>query len=191
MTEKSSDDHTAEIFRVRAGIVIEAAPEDIFHYVSDLSRSGEWSPECLGGTWRVGGPDRVGSVFEGRNHRAADVVGWAPVVRGTWTTEAEVVEVDPPRRFAWAMRDSAGRRQDSVWSFEVRPVPDGGELVHAFRMGRPTEGIRKIVSGLSPEQAEAFFRDWSVKLAGDLRTTLANIREVLGKRAGESIRGNS
>lgn len=172
-------DEIADTFQIGAGMVIAAKSVDVFDYVSDLERIGEWSPECRGGIWLNGGPGRVGSVFQGRNLRATEVVSWAPIVRGQWTTEAEIVQVDPPYRFAWAMRDSAGQRQDSVWSFEVRPKHGTCELIHAFRMGQPTEGIRQIFGKLTPAEAEAFVADWTKKLNNDIRVTLANVKAAL------------
>ena len=103
------------LFQCRAAVYISAAPDDVYAVVSDLPRSREWSPECLGGTWISGVPGTVGAVFRGENKRAEDVVAWAPVVRGTWTTEAEVVAAEPGRTFGWAMRTTAGRKQESVW----------------------------------------------------------------------------
>lgn len=118
--------------------------------VSDLPRSGEWSVECTGGQWISGTPATVGAVFRGENHRPENVVAWAPVVRGEWTTESEIVEAQPGRVIRWAIRDRAGRRQESVWSFELRAADDGCVLVHRFWMGAPTEGIQGITAGDGP-----------------------------------------
>lgn len=167
------------IFSVSREILVGVDNTVAFDYVSDLTRSGEWSPECLGGSWLDATGPRVGAVFLGHNHRAEDVVAWAPVVRGDWTTQAEVIEFAPPARFAWAMRDSSGRPQDSVWSFGVELVGTGSRLTHGFRMGRLTEGMRGILAGMSEQQCEAFVRDWSAKIDQDLRATLRRIKERL------------
>lgn len=155
----------------------------MFGYVSDLTRSGEWSPECLGGSWASGTPSAVGSVFAARNHREPEVVSWAPVVRGEWSTECEVVESSSPRVFSWAMRDSAGRAQESVWSFEIAPAESGSVLTHAFRMGELTEGMRGIFSDLSGDGETKFLLDWADKLDGDMRRSVARIKAVLESAA--------
>jgi hypothetical protein len=80
---------------VRVSVPVAASPADVYAVVSNLPRSGEWSSECRGGTWVHGTPATVGAVFHGVNHRTADVVEWAPIVRGEWTTEAEVVAAEP------------------------------------------------------------------------------------------------
>ncbi|MDW5328513.1 SRPBCC family protein [Plantactinospora sp. KLBMP9567] len=168
------------LFQVRAETGISAPPDVVYAIVTDLSRSGEWSPECTGGKWITGIPGTVGAIFQGDNRREMDVVAWAPVVRGTWSTTCEVVAAEPGRIFSWAMRDSSGRRQDSVWTYEFTGAGDGGcRLVHRFRMGAPTEGIRSITAGLTPADRRRFFADWSGKLADDLATTLARIKTVI------------
>ena len=44
------------LFELRAEIEIAAAPEVTYSVVSDLPRSGDWSPECRGGEWISGSP---------------------------------------------------------------------------------------------------------------------------------------
>ncbi|GAA1413242.1 SRPBCC family protein [Kitasatospora putterlickiae] len=180
-TAESTGD-IAPLFRSWAEIRISAAPAEVYSVVSDLPRSGEWSPECRGGDWVSGEPAAVGSVFRGENLRDPDVVAWAPVVRGTWFTHSEVVAAEPGRTFRWAMRDSAGRAQDSVWAFDVAPAEDGGSvLVHHFRMGAATEGIRGITAGLDEDGRRRFFAEWGEKVAADLGTTLERIKRVVEK----------
>ncbi|MFI8993276.1 SRPBCC family protein [Streptomyces sp. NPDC053542] len=169
------------LFDVRAQTYVAAPPAEVYAVVSDLPRSSEWSPECTGGAWVSGRPATVGAVFRGENLRADDVVAWAPVVRGTWRTESQVVAAEPGRVFRWAMRDSAGNAQDSVWSYEITPDGDGCVLVHGLRMGTATEGIRGITSEMDEATKEKFFADWTEKLAGDLRDTLHRIKAIAEK----------
>ena len=167
------------LFQVRAEVAVAASPDVVYGVVSDLPRSGEWSTECRGGTWVHGTPATAGAVFRGVNVRADDVVAWAPVVRGEWTTEAEVLAAEPGKRFSWAMRDSAGRAQDSVWTYEVEPTATGSVLVHHFRMGRATEGITGITSDMDDVEKQRFFSEWGKKLEGDLADTLDRIKAVI------------
>ncbi|SER61737.1 Polyketide cyclase / dehydrase and lipid transport [Streptomyces sp. yr375] len=170
------------LFQVSAETRIAVSPDDVYATVSDLPRSGEWSVECTGGQWISGTPATVGAVFRGENHRPEDVVAWAPVVRGEWSTESEIVEAEPGRVIRWAIRDRAGQRQESVWSFELRAAGDGGcVLVHRFWMGRPTEGIRGITADMDPAQRQTFFRDWTAKLTADLTATVQRIKQVIEK----------
>jgi hypothetical protein len=52
-----------------ASIDIAAAPERVYELVSDITRMGEWSPECRRCTWIRGasGP-QVGARFIARNN---------------------------------------------------------------------------------------------------------------------------
>lgn len=171
--------NVTETFRISVDIQVGADPVEVFDYVSDLPKSGQWSPECQGGTWVAGQPLAVGSVFRGNNYRRPGVVPWAPVVRGEWTTEAEIVESSRPRVFSWAMRDSSGARQESVWSFEIRPASGGSVLTHAFWMGKLTEGMRGILSRMSAAEEQKFLTEWAEKIDGDLRASLARIKSAL------------
>jgi hypothetical protein len=171
----------APLFDVRAEVTISAQPATVYDVVTDLTRSAEWSTECVGGRWIAGEPGAVGSVFRGDNNRATDVVAWAPVVRGAWSTESEVIVAEPGRTFSWAIRTKAGERQDSVWTFEITPADDGCVLVHRFRMGRATEGIKEITSEMDDAQRQRFFDEWSAKLSGDLADTLDRVRIVIEK----------
>ncbi|MGW5680247.1 SRPBCC family protein [Streptomyces sp. NPDC003860] len=167
------------LFELAAEVYVTAPPAAVYAVVSDLPRSGEWSPECVGGTWTAGRPATAGAVFRGENLRSADVVAWAPVVRGTWFTEAEVVAAEPGVTFQWSMRDTSGRRQDSTWAYDIEPARGGSRLVHRFRMGTATEGIRGITAEMGPDERARFFAEWRGKLAADLPRTLARIKDVV------------
>ncbi|CAL9491140.1 MULTISPECIES: SRPBCC family protein [Streptomyces] len=171
------------LFRSRAQVHVAATPAEVYAAVSDLARMGEWSPECLGGEWTTGEPGAVGSVFRGDNERAEDVVAWAPVVRGRWTTYAEVVAAEPGRTFQWAMHNSKGEKQDSVWGFTIEPDGEGTLLVHHFRMGAATEGIQGITAEMDDARKQQFFAEWGDKVAGDLAETLGRIKVVIEKEA--------
>jgi hypothetical protein len=172
---------TVPLFELRSEIHVSASADKVYSVVSDLSRSGEWSPECLGGEWTSGEPSTVGAVFRGKNLRPEDVVGWAPLIRGIWYTEAQVLAAEPGRTFQWAMRTHVGENQDSVWGFDMVPTESGCVLVHHFRMGRATEGIHKIVKDLNEEDRQRFITDWTAKLVDDLAITLDRIKAVVEK----------
>jgi Polyketide cyclase / dehydrase and lipid transport len=170
---------TTPLFEAQAEIVVAAPAATVYALVSDLPRSREWSGECIGGEWISGIPGAVGAVFRGHNARGADVVGWAPVVRGVWTTEAEIRSAVPGVEFSWAMRDSRGHAQSSVWAFRMSPEDDGCRLTHHFRMDTPTEGIRKITQDMDDAGRRRFVTDWGAKIGADLHETLRRIRAIV------------
>ncbi|MFD7656133.1 SRPBCC family protein [Actinosynnema sp. NPDC059797] len=167
------------LFEISVRIPVAASVERAYATISDLPRSGEWSVECTGGAWVSGMPGTVGAVFQGENLRAEDVVAWAPVVRGRWRTVAQVVAAEPGKTFSWAMCDSTGSPQDSVWSFDVEPGDEGCVLVHRFRMGAATEGIRGITAGMTDQERQRFFSEWAAKLEQDMDATVRRIKAAL------------
>ncbi|MBQ0827190.1 SRPBCC family protein [Streptomyces tagetis] len=190
-TTESVIDHSP-LFELDARIRVSATPAQVYRVVSDLGRSKEWSPECRGGEWTEGEPSAVGSVFRGENLRGEDVVGWAPLVRGTWYTEARVVAAEPGRTFRWMMLTHAREDQESVWGFDVEDAEGGGSwLVHHFRMGKATAGIHTIVAGLDEDARKRFVAEWTAKLAQDLDATLARIRDVVEKDAEQDAAKDS
>lgn len=167
------------LFDVRGQVAVNASPHEVYAVVSDLTRSSEWSPECTGGEWTSGEPATVGAVFRGENLRAEDVVGWAPLVRGIWYTQARIIAAEPGRTFRWAMLTHVGENQPSVWGFDLEPSAQGCVLTHHFRMDQPTEGIYKIVADLDEEQRDRFIREWSEKLDRDITRTLTSLKAVI------------
>lgn len=167
------------LFELRADIVVAATPDKTYSVVSDLGRSGEWSPECLGGEWVSGEPATVGAIFRGKNLRSEEVVAWAPLVRGVWYTEAKVTAAEPGRTFQWMMLTHARDDQESVWGFDVAPAEGGCVLTHHFRMGKATAGIHKIVADLDEDERKKFVVDWTDKLVQDLGHTLKRIKDVV------------
>lgn len=81
---------------------IAAPPHAVYDLVSDVTRTGEWSPECRRCQWVDGaaGP-AIGSRFRGWNR--SGFVRWSRLV--------EVVAADPGREFAFR---SGGRGQPAL-----------------------------------------------------------------------------
>lgn len=77
------------------------------------------------------------------------------------------------------MRTEAGRAQDSVWGYTLRPAPGGTSLTHHFRMGGPTEGITGITAGMSDDEKKAFFTEWGAKVRSDMAATVERLKKVV------------
>jgi hypothetical protein len=167
------------LFELRADIFVKSSPDEVYSVVSDLRRSGEWSPECQGGEWTSGEPATVGAVFRGENLRKPEVVAWAPLIRGTWHTESRVVAAERGRTFRWMMLSHAGADQESIWGFAMAEADGGTVLTHHFRMGKATAGIHHIVENLNEAERERFVKEWTEKLVRDLDATLQRIKDVI------------
>lgn len=170
------------LFELRADKRVSASPEKVYAVVSDLPRQAEWSPECRGGEWISGEPSAVGAIFRGENLRSEDVVSWAPLIRGTWYTEARIVAAEPGRTFQWVMLTHTQEDQESLWGFDIEADGDGSILTHHFRMGKATAGIHKIVKDMDEQERAQFITDWTAKLAQDLDETLDRIKVVIEKQ---------
>jgi uncharacterized protein YndB with AHSA1/START domain len=106
-----------ESVSVRTEIAV--APDAVWAAVSDVTRMGEWSPECTGAAWRgsPAGPV-VGARFQGRNRKGGI----------SWSTVCRVVEAAPGRAFAWDV--SFGPIPVARWGFRLTPGgADGGMTV--------------------------------------------------------------
>jgi hypothetical protein len=98
-------------------IVIAATPDVLYRLVSDVTRMGEWSPECQGAEWIDGatGP-AAGAAFRGHNRLGPR----------RWTTTSTVTMAEPGREFAFTVR--VGGREATRWRYEFKPR-DGGTVV--------------------------------------------------------------
>ncbi len=118
---------------------IAAAPEDVWELISDVTRMGDWSPECTGGTWLgdASGP-AVGARFRGTNK-----AGW----RRWWTT-ATVTEADPGKSFVFKV--ASGPMPIATWGYQIAPTDGGCRVTESFVDRRSNLAIRlsPMVSGI-------------------------------------------
>ncbi|MCX6540229.1 MAG: SRPBCC family protein, partial [Actinobacteria bacterium] len=95
-----------------ASVIINRTPAEVFAVVSDITRTGEWSPECISGRWVDGatGP-AVGAKFEGDNKV---VVAGIPMKK--WTTTSEVTACTPGEVFEFVAEGY------TTWRYELEPT---------------------------------------------------------------------
>jgi uncharacterized protein YndB with AHSA1/START domain len=105
-----------------ATVVIGCAPDVVWSAITDVTRMGEWSPECTSGRWvgNAGGP-AVGSKFEGDN--AAKVAG-RTVKR--WTTTSEVTACEPQKVFEFVAEGY------TTWRYEFTVEGTGTRVTESF-----------------------------------------------------------
>jgi len=75
-------------------VVIRATPQHVYDLVADVTRMGEWSPECYRCEW-IGRTARAepGARFKGYNRSG--------LIR--WSNVSEIVTADRGRELAWIM----------------------------------------------------------------------------------------
>ncbi|CAB4878536.1 unannotated protein [freshwater metagenome] len=105
-----------------ASVTIDRSPMEVFAAVSDITRTGEWSPECTAGRW-VGGATGpvVGAKFEGDNK-----VVVAGITMKKWTTTSEVTACVPGELFEFVVEGY------TTWRYELAPVGTGTTVTESF-----------------------------------------------------------
>ena len=98
-------------YRHQEAITIDRSPEDLYDLIADVSRMGEWSPVCTGGSY-----DEDGEWFTGTNAMGDS----------TWETRCRVVAAERGREFAFINHGLEGRVEMVRWGFTFRPAAAGG-----------------------------------------------------------------
>jgi uncharacterized protein YndB with AHSA1/START domain len=131
-------------------VFIEASPEDVFSYVSDLTKHGEWAADPL----KIEAVDDA-EIGVGKAYRSE------VEFRGNMVTGEEVVtEYEPTRRFAFHVKDSTSEH-DHQFTF----VPQGeGTLMLRSARGQWSFGtwlLAATIGGImigKPATKKAFAR---------------------------------
>lgn len=108
-----------------ASVRVDAPPNVVYGVVSDVTRTGEWSPECRRCKWLDGasGP-AVGARFRGWNR--SGLVRWSRLV--------EVVVAEPGREFAFRTLPDRFNRDSTTWRYQFEPDGDGTLVTEAYEI---------------------------------------------------------
>ena len=140
-----------------ATVHIDAPPERVYGLIADVTRMGEWSPECYRCEWVDGasGPE-TGARFKGHNKQ-----GWIK-----WSTVAEIEVADPGREFTFSTRN--GDKVSTRWRYRMAAA-DGGTDV--------TESCEEVWVPLYIRLAEkTIMRNRPEQLRDGIRTTLERVK---------------
>ncbi|MBD8868235.1 SRPBCC family protein [Nocardioides donggukensis] len=107
----------AEDLRHEESVVVEADPDRVYALVTDIGRTGEWSPICTHCEWEEGDGPAVGARFVGHNTDETR----------SWETRSTVVAAEPGRKFAWEVGAGFVR-----WGYRLAPVAGGTELTESW-----------------------------------------------------------
>ena len=145
-------------------VTVEVSAEKLYDVVSDITRTGEWSPICTCCWWddevEAG---QVGAWFTGHNE----------LPERTWETRSQVVAAERGREFAWVVGGNFVR-----WGFTLAPVGMGTAL---------TESWEFLPGGIAMFH-EKFGDDARVQIADRTQQALDSIPKTLRaiKRIAES-----
>ena len=123
-----------------------ATPEVVWEVVSDITRLGEWSPECQRCEWDSGQEPGLGATFTGHN-RLGDI---------DWSNQSTVVEWEPQRKLTWEVRltgpgrDMFGDDPFSRWGFSIEPTTSGTRVTQTTEDLR-SEELKKASLAFLPE----------------------------------------
>lgn len=147
----------AEGIEGRATIQIQAPPEKVYGMVTDVTRIGEWSPECVKAEWVDGNGPAVGARFRGHNK-----LNW--LIR--WSTTPTVKVADPGKEFTFET-GKPGKEQ-TRWTYRFTPKEGGTELTESFEALRYGAFMKLSAK---PEKRTA-------KLTADIQQTLERIKQA-------------
>ncbi len=131
-------------------LVVDAPAERVYDMVADMTRMGEWSPECACVEWMDGatGP-AVGARFVGHNR-----TGPRGLIR--WSRRGRVLSAERGREFAFATEE--GGREGVVWRYRFEPVDGGTRVTESYAVGRipawarivdvPTNRHKELLAGM-------------------------------------------
>lgn len=109
----------AEPRSLSADVVVAAPPQAVWAVVSDVRRTGEWSPECA----------RV--VPLGRPRRGVFLLGFNRRAKVRWTTVSRVGRYEPEREISWTVLTNR-----SEWTYRLEPQAEGTRLTETRRTPR-------------------------------------------------------
>ena len=106
------------MWKNQVSIDIAAPPEQVYFYLADFSRHGEWSMSVTTLEKLTPGPVGVGTEFKSTETLPQEFVSFATIKA-----------LDEPTRVAWESTDHQVFRTE--WTFDIRPNADGTHLVQA------------------------------------------------------------
>jgi uncharacterized protein YndB with AHSA1/START domain len=109
--------------RGQATIEIAAPPTRVYDLIADITRMGDWSPECHHCEW-VGEIQEpvVGARFRGRNRMG-------PI---RWTTTCEIVIAERGREFAFTVMHDKNDRESTRWRYCLSEMETGTVVTESF-----------------------------------------------------------
>ncbi len=142
-----------------ATVVIARPPHEVWTAISDVTRMGDWSPECIAARWsgEATGPV-VGATFEGDN--VAKVAGRT---MKKWTTSSQVSVSEPGAVFEFVAEGY------TTWRYEFAAEGD---------RTRVTETFSYSASGFQGFMYDKVLRRGSMMTKG-MQATLERVKSAL------------
>ncbi|MGB6059032.1 MAG: SRPBCC family protein [Microthrixaceae bacterium] len=151
-------------------------PAAIWSLLTDITLSSRFSSELQEVQWLDGATAvAIGNRFSGRNRNDQ---------RGEWTTECEVVELEPGRRWVWQVNGDEGVM--ATWGFELDPGRDSATVRHWGRMGPSASGLTAFIATM-PDREGRIISGRMSQWRESMTATLEGLKQLIeGPTAGES-----
>ena len=148
-------------------IIVEASADYLYDLLSDITRTGEWSPVCTLCWWDdEADAGRVGAWFTGRNE----------LPHRTWETRSEVVTAERGREFAWVVGGSFVR-----WGFSFAVAESGTVITESWEF---LPGGIAMFEEKFGDEAPAQITDRTQQALDGIPKTLAAIKRIAETSTG-------
>lgn len=117
---------------IKSSIQINRKPKDVFAYIAQLDKHGEWQEAIISSKKVPKGPTRVGT----RNTELRKMPG------GPREVTSEVIEYDPPKRISAKGVDDGPMH--ALITINVKPVHNGQHSEVTFELELTGRGIGKL-----------------------------------------------
>jgi hypothetical protein len=178
------NDALFEAFETSASVDVACDSSAAWQLVTDVSRIGEFSPECIAARWIDGasGP-LVGARFEGTNRVIIDEANDAEYV---WIRPCTVTAAQQPERFGYTVGDRYDGTPSTRWDIHIESTPTGCRITEQFRhLPQGLSGSRHQADA-EPERAEAIIGERIRGLNEGITTTLRRMKLVLEQHRAQA-----
>jgi hypothetical protein len=151
-------------------VVVNRSADVVFAAISDVTRVGEWSPECVARRWVDGttGP-AVGAKSEGDNKAVV-----AGLTLKKWTTTSEVTACVPGDVFEFVAEGY------TTWRYELEPDGAGTKVAESFSFP-PQTGLKGFLYETVMRRSATMVKGMQQTLIGSRHRSNRNKR--VGHRA--------
>ncbi|MEU0809995.1 SRPBCC family protein [Streptomyces sp. NPDC005970] len=158
-------------------LLVDLTVDELWPAITDLSRYGDWSPECTHAAWLDGWTEpAVGARYEARNRFPNGLVTQVLCV---------VTAAQPPYSFGWDVYGGAPETHElfATWRYDLRPAarPEQTVVRQSFTHGPGDSGARAAVRA-DPANAAAI-------LQGRLDQLRRNMKLTIGAMICDAARG--
>lgn len=153
------------MLRGQVQVYIEAPPEKVYAMLSDITRMGEWSPECYRCEW----VDGTSSPSTGARFRGYSKSNWLK-----WSRLVEVRAAQPGKEFAFTTLTDLINKDSTNWRYTLEPSNGGTLLSESYEVTKKPSLPIRIVSFLARRPHD---------MRPHMEATLARIKEVAERGA--------